>query len=393
MTAAHLSPAPAPTKAPSSRDVLDALPLHLATVDSRGVVIETNRAWSDFGFPPSGRLLFSAWEGDTVEALARSTLRLGVGAVLEGTRERFEIEYPLRRSDETVWLALAAHRQNEGAVVSQDDVTGRRRHRPLAEVEERSVPRLDEPAPLALETAHLVDQLGEVSRLKSEFVATVSHELRTPIHVVLGFADLVLEGEFGELNDGLRDAMKRILFGARSLMELSEATLQLTRLDEGPVPIERADVPLAEVFEEAEAEVRATQRDAKIPIELRLAPGLETARTDRAKLKLILKNLLDNGVKFTEHGRVTATIRRTNDDLEIVVEDTGVGIDEDALPSIFDAFRQADGSMTRRHGGVGLGLHLVRRTVESLGGTIRAGRASPGGARFEITLPMGELVE
>ncbi len=389
MTAAHLSPAPAPAKAPSSRDVLDALPLHLATVDSRGVVVETNRAWSDFGLPASGQLLSSAWEGDGVEALARSTLRLGVSAVLAGTRERFEIEYPLRRADGTVWLAFAAHRKNEGAVVSQDDVTARRSDEPFTEVEER----LGRRASLAIENATLLDQLGEASRLKSEFVATVSHELRTPIQVVLGFAELVLEGEFGELGDGLRDAMKRILFGARSLRELSEATLQLTRLDEGGAPIERTDVRLAEVFEEAEAEVRATQRGARIPIELRLAPGLETARTDRAKLKLILKNLLSNGVKFTEHGQVTATLRRTSDDLEIVVEDTGVGIDEDALPTIFDAFRQADGSPTRRYGGVGLGLHLVRRTVERLGGTIRVERAPAGGARFEITLPIGDLVE
>lgn len=389
MTAAHLSPALEPTKAPSSRDVLDALPLHLATIDSRGVVVETNRAWSDFGFPASGQRLLSAWDGDDVAALARSTLRLGVSAVLAGTRERFEIEYPLRRADETVWLALAAHRHGDGAVVSQDDVTARHRDDPSTQLHERPDPL----ASLAIENANLVDQLGEASRLKSELVATLSHELRTPIHVVLGFAELVLEGEFGELGDGLRDAMKRILFGARSLRELSEATLQLTRLDDGGAPTERTDVRLAEVFEEAEAEVRATQREPRIPIELRLAPGLETARTDRAKLKLILKGLLSNGVKFTEHGQVTATFRRTNDDLEIVVEDTGVGIDEDALPTIFDAFRQADGSPARRYGGVGLGLHLVRRTVELLGGTIRAESASAGGARFEITLPIRERVE
>ena len=263
----------------------------------------------------------------------------------------------------------------------------RRRDEPFTELEERLATRLGQLASLAIENARLIGQLGEGSRLKSEFVATVSHELRTPIHVVLGFADLLLEGEFGELGADQRDAMHRILFGARSLLELSEAALQLTRLDDGHVPVVLEDVDLVPLIDEAEAEIRAIQRDATVDIEHRIAPGLQRVHSDRAKLKLILKNLLGNGLKFTREGSVALSAKLRGSELILVVKDTGVGIAEEALPTIFEAFRQADGSTARRYGGVGLGLHIVRRVAERLGGTVRAQSAEGEGSRFEVIVP------
>ncbi len=534
MTLANLFPATGPMDRESSWEVLDALPIQVASIDERAVIVEANRAWVEFGLPEAGDAVLAAWKGDATEALVRSTLNLGIGELIAGTRERFELEYPLRRAKETVWFALSSYRRGSGAVVTQTDITDRRRaearraqenaaaqidhavaragqelitslqlpetldrlsrltvelldcdashtilwqeedesytaaasygdstenteairnmrlpqtafvgavargddvtvdqvdfrekpsaplralanrlgirvmlqislrhgdqrigfqtacrrrDEPFTEVEERLASRLGQLASLAIENARLVGQLDEGSRLKSEFVATVSHELRTPIHVVLGFADLLLEGEFGEVPEQQRDALHRILFGARSLLELSEAALQLRQLDDGEVPVRLEDIGLRELFDEAEAEVRATHRDANVAIERRLAPGLDQIRSDRSKLKLILKNLLCNGLKFTKEGSVTLSAKTRGDQSVFIVEDTGVGIEPEALPTIFEAFRQADGSPARRYGGIGLGLHIVRRTAERLGGAVRA-QSTPGeGSRFEVTLP------
>lgn len=267
----------------------------------------------------------------------------------------------------------------------------RRSDRPFTKLEESVATRLGQLASLAIENARLMGQFNEAVQLKSEFVATVSHELRTPIHVVLGFADLLLDGAFGAVNKEQGDALMRILFGARSLLEMSEATLQLNRLDEDDVQTQIDDFDLADLLKEAEAEVRKVQRDTTVPIETRLAPGLERLRTDRQKLKVVIKNLLSNGLKFTEQGFVRISAEARADEVFFVVEDTGVGIKKEALSTIFDAFRQADGSAARRYGGIGLGLHLVRRIVERLGGSVRA-KSTPGeGSRFEVTFPLEAL--
>lgn len=537
MTLADLIPASAPKKEKTETgwEVLDVLPIQIASLDERGVIVDANRAWKDFGLPDVGEAMLSAWKDDVTEPLVESTLKLGISELVAGTRTDFELEYPVRRATDTVWLALCAYRRGDGAVVTQTDVTARRRadarraqeaaaahvdhalaragaeliatldlpetlerlcrlttelldcdsshtilwhaqddsytaaatcgesaeddeairhmrlpasafvgavargadvsvdevvlteqsiaplaalsarlgierllqislrhgdrrigfqtacrrsDRPFTEIEERLAARLGQLASLAIENARLVGQLDEASRLKSEFVATVSHELRTPIHVVLGFADLLLDGEFGDMNDGQRDAMNRILFGARSLLELSEATLQLTRLDDGDIRLQTEEFDLAQLFAEAESEVRSVQRDAKVPLETRLSPGLERLCADRQKVKVILKNLLSNGLKFTEEGSVLVSAKARGDEVVFVVEDSGVGIEKEALGTIFDAFRQADGSAARRYGGIGLGLHIVRRISERLGGTVRAQSAPGEGSRFEVTLPL-----
>lgn len=291
--------------------------------------------------------------------------RLGVRCLLE---------IPLRHGDTQIGFQTACRRRDE----------------PFTEIEERLAARLGTLASMAIENARLVGQLDEANKLKGEFVATVSHELRTPIHVVLGFADLLLEGEFGALGEDQRDAVNRILLGARSLMDLSEAALQLTRLDAAQVPVQIEEVELGDLLDEIESEIHDDQLAPKVSLERRIAENLSRIRSDRAKLKLILKNLLSNALKFTERGSVTVSARRRADDVTFVVTDTGIGIEPDALATIFEPFRQADGSTARRYGGIGLGLHIVRRATERLGGTVRAQSTLGEGSRFEVVLPSGD---
>jgi PAS domain S-box-containing protein len=243
-------------------------------------------------------------------------------------------------------------------------------------------------AALALEHARLLDALAQANRLKSEFVATMSHELRTPLNIILGYNDLLQERSFGSLTPEQAEILVRVGRSGQELLELVNATLDLSRLETGKLPVDLAVVALDQVVRQIDDEARELLRDRPgLALRWELAPDLPALRTDAGKLKVILKNLITNAVKFTERGEVVVRGTAVSAGLELTVSDTGIGIAPEALPIIFEAFRQADSSMTRRYGGVGLGLHVVQRLVDLLGGTVNVHSAVGVGSTFRIWLP------
>jgi len=232
-----------------------------------------------------------------------------------------------------------------------------------------------------------VDQLGRASRLKSDFLATMSHELRTPLNVIIGYNDLLIEGAFGELAPETVDPLRRMGQSARELLELITTTLDLSRLEAGRLPVEPREFALAELLQEIDRETRELQ--AKPGVRFHWNIGSESTRlhTDPVKLKVVLKNLVANAAKFTERGSVTVEARPQDGGVEIAVADTGIGIAPDAQAVIFEPFRQADSSRTRRYGGVGLGLYIVRRLLEMLGGQVSVDSATGRGSTFRVWLP------
>lgn len=243
-------------------------------------------------------------------------------------------------------------------------------------------------ASLALENARLVEELGRANRLKSEFVATISHELRTPLNVIIGYNDLLLEGEFGALSPEQADIVRRSDSNARQLLDLINATLDLSRLEAGRLPLVIQDTDVHVLAREVEADThRLHQGKPAVHLQWHLAPDLPLLRTDPVKLKVVLKNLISNAVKFTEQGTVAVRARAHNGGVEISVEDSGIGIPPDALDIIFEPFRQAESPMTRRHGGAGLGLYIVRRLLDVLGGTIAVESELGRGSMFRVWLP------
>jgi signal transduction histidine kinase/CheY-like chemotaxis protein len=279
---------------------------------------------------------------------------------------------PLRRGDEVIGILAAGFRGS------------RQRFTKPQEQIARGLARL---ASLALEDARLIESLERANRLKSDFVATMSHELRTPMNIIMGYNDLLLEGVFGPLTTEQRGTLQSMDRSARKLLDLITATLDLSRLETGRLPLELGAVCFSDLVREMRSESVALESKPGVTFTWNIAPDLPTIRTDALKAKVVLKNLIENAAKFTDAGRVTVDIAARGQDVEICVGDTGVGIDREALPIIFEPFRQVESHMTRRHGGTGLGLYLVRRLLDLLGGTVVVHSAVGRGSTFCVCIP------
>jgi len=238
--------------------------------------------------------------------------------------------------------------------------------------------------------AHLVSELEHANRLRSEFIANMSHELRNPLNVIIGYTDLLLDGAYGALDATQMDILRRTHINAWELLDLINATLELSQMDVERTPLHRQEVRLSALIDELATDIHAVPLKPDLEMRWDVAPELPVLRTDPLKLKMVLKNLIGNAVKFTDHGTVTVAAQARDGGVEMTVNDTGIGIPGEASSLIFDAFRQVDGSTTRRHGGVGLGLYISRRLLHLLGGTIAMHSVLGKGSTFTIWLPLDE---
>ncbi|HKB13459.1 MAG TPA: ATP-binding protein, partial [Vicinamibacterales bacterium] len=225
------------------------------------------------------------------------------------------------------------------------------------------------------------------SRLKDEFLATLSHELRTPATGVLGWARLLKTGRMDEAQS--RHALDALERSARAQATLLDDLLDMSRIVRGTLRIELQPTDVAAVLNSAIETVMPAINAKRIQFTLTRRAHLPLVRADADRLRQVFWNLLSNAVKFTgPGGTIAVSAAEEGDRLRIEVVDSGSGIDPDALPFIFDRFRQADGSTTRSHSGLGLGLAIVRHLVELHGGTVSADSEGRGrGARFVILLP------
>ncbi len=230
-------------------------------------------------------------------------------------------------------------------------------------------------------------QAESVNRMKDEFLATLSHELRTPLNAILGWAHLLTAGKADPAT--AQRALGVIRNNAMAQSQLIEDILDVSRIISGKLRLTLAPVSLREVMDAALDSVSPAAEAKSITVE-RHIDDLDPINGDRDRLQQVFWNLLANAVKFTpREGCVRVRVARDGDDAVICVEDTGIGISPDFLPYVFDRFSQADGSATRRHGGLGLGMAIVRYLVELHGGTVRAESDGENrGAKFTIVLPI-----
>ncbi|HZG52166.1 MAG TPA: hybrid sensor histidine kinase/response regulator, partial [Pyrinomonadaceae bacterium] len=243
-------------------------------------------------------------------------------------------------------------------------------------------------AALAVDNARLYRDAQEVNRLKDEFLATLSHELRTPLTAVLGWTRLLGTGQLDEATE--RRALETIERNAQSQVQLIDDILDVSRIIRGKLRLNVRPAQLAPVIEAAVDSVRPAAEAKGIRLQVVLDAGAGPVTGDPDRLQQVVWNLLTNAVKFTpKDGRVQVLLARVDSHLELTVSDTGQGIEEKFLPYVFDRFRQADPSTTRKHGGLGLGLAIVRHLVELHGGTVTVESKGAGqGTTFRVSLPL-----
>jgi len=253
---------------------------------------------------------------------------------------------------------------------------------------------ITEPRRIAAEREQLLQservaraQAERANRMKDEFIATVSHELRTPLNVIMGWTEVLKDGGHGaEVVEGAVVIERN----ARAQAQLIEDLLDLGRISSGKLTLDENWLELGEVVRESVVSARhaADAKHLRVRTDLFAAPC--DILGDKQRLQQVLGNLLSNAIKFTpKHGAIVISSRRIDRSVEVAVSDNGCGIDAAFLPHVFERFRQADSSTTRKFGGLGIGLALVKQLVELHGGTVRA--ESPGigrGARFTVALPV-----
>ncbi len=231
------------------------------------------------------------------------------------------------------------------------------------------------------------EEAEAADRAKTEFLATMSHELRTPLNAIWGYTQLFLNDALGALTSDQIEALQRVDKNARELLDLISAVLDVSRLEAGRLPVEIREVRVAELLKEVEAETQEVREQTSVVFLWKVEGGLPPLRTDPGKLKVVIKNLIGNAAKFTEKGSITVNAHRCGSGIEIDVIDSGVGIPADELPIIFEPFRQLESAKTRRFGGTGLGLHIVKRLLELLSGRISVESEVGRGSAFHVWVP------
>ena len=243
-----------------------------------------------------------------------------------------------------------------------------------------------ERAELLERESHARRSAEEASRLKEEFLATVSHELRTPLNAVVGWSRLLRTGQLD--GDAALHAVEVIERNAAAQRQIVEDLLDVSRIVTGKLRISTQPVDLLLVIHAAIDAVRPAAEAKEIRISTHIEAPDSIVRADSERLQQVLWNLLANAVKFTPAGgTVDVYLERKETDAEIRIEDSGPGVPLQFLPRIFERFSQADGSSTRKHGGLGLGLAIVRHLVELHGGTVSAANRDGGGAVLTVRLP------
>ena len=285
---------------------------------------------------------------------------------------------PLKTEDETLGVAVAINRA-EG--FGQEEIDAVTSFADLASLLLRN-------ARLYTALAGTVDELRRASRLKDHFLQNVNHELRTPLTAIVGWTDLLEEEDVDEATR--RRGVRQIRQSARVLLALIDDLLDLARLDRGALTLELKPVFLSEVVQRSIDTVRMMAEARGVVLMAAPMPEpMAPVRGDALRLQQVLWNLLANAIQFTrQHGRVVVRVEREPERFLVSVEDDGIGIPDAELPHVFERFRQVDGSATRGHAGMGIGLALARSLVELHGGTIWASSVVGQGSRFTFAVPI-----
>lgn len=239
-----------------------------------------------------------------------------------------------------------------------------------------------------IELAEKNRQIQEANRLKSEFLSNMSHELRTPLNSVIALSHVLLLQGSGRLSSEECHYLEIIERNGKHLLSLINDVLDLSKIEAGKIDIRLSLFSLRELIDSVKETLLPLVGEKDVELHVNIADDFPPLMSDQAKLRHILQNLVGNAIKFTDQGRIEIKATYTDASCELVIQDTGIGISSDDLPHIFEAFRQVDGSTSRRYEGAGLGLSIVARYVSLLEGTISVESALNQGTTFTLNFPL-----
>jgi signal transduction histidine kinase len=292
------------------------------------------------------------------------------GEALQGVEARFE------RKDGAVFNLLLnagvlsnAQGKKVGCVVTLTDITDQKR------AEEG--------------LKQITIEAQETSRFKTRFVSNVSHELRTPLNAIIGYTNLLLQGIYGNLEPKQMAPLKGVLRNGNDLLNLVNDLLDLSRIEAGKLSINLEPLDVHVQMKEIVAGMQPLLNEKPLEIQWKVEDTLPIIYTDAGKVKQIFINLLTNAMKFTPKGKIIIALRDLpeKDGIEIAIQDTGIGIQAEELKKIFEVFHQVDSDLTRKFGGAGLGLSIVKEFVDFLQGQIHVESHYGRGSTFTVFLP------
>lgn len=353
------------------RNMADSAPVLIWVADESTACTYFNQRWLDFTGAPIEEQLDGQWSRfvhpDDLEACLEEY------EASFSRREDFTMEYRLRRHDgEYRWMmdrGVPRYRPDgsfAGYIGSCVDIHEQKTtEQKLLEAKEHA---------------------EAMSKLKTSFLTNITHEIRTPLTVILGFTSILRQGVRSEY----QRFVNLIERSGRRLLMMLDSMLDLAQLEAGTLEIEQKSQNVFEVVESAVETIRPLADEKGLNLDVKFPEGRCAARFDHAILSRVINNLLDNAIKFTDSGRIGVDVRKQADNVEIIVRDTGIGIDKQFLPHVFDPFVQESTGLDRTHQGSGLGLSVSKRLLERMGGTITLSSKKGEGSVFTIILPAAD---